>query len=84
MLRSSQAAGRDYVLLATDEGAPGYFNFNSSPAHLAGVRTQGLKFGLYANWQGPTDQIADDDTLETELYDYSTAAGQAELDNLRA
>ena len=83
MLRSSQAAGRDYVLLATDEGAPSYFNFNSSPVHLAGVRTQGLKFGLYANWQGATDQIADDGTLETELYDYSTAEGQAELDNLK-
>ena len=75
--------GPDYVLLATDEGAPSYFNFNSSPVHLAGVRTQGLKFGLYANWQGATDQIADDETLETELYDYSTAEGQAELDNLK-
>ena len=83
MLRSSQAAGRDYVLLATDEGAPSYFNFNSSPVHLAGVPTRGLKFGLYANWQGATDQIADDGTLETELYDYSTAEGQAELDNLK-
>ncbi|MBV9654808.1 MAG: sulfatase-like hydrolase/transferase [Acetobacteraceae bacterium] len=83
MLRSSQAAGRDYVLLATDEAAPGYYNFNGAPLHLVGMRTQGLKFGLYANWQGATDQIADDNTLETELYDYATPEGQAELDNLR-
>jgi uncharacterized sulfatase len=83
MLRSSQAAGREYVLLAIDESAPGYFNFNNSPGHLVGVRTQELKFGIYANWRGPTAQIADDGTLETELYDYSTEAGRAELDNLR-
>lgn len=84
MLRSSQAAGRPYVLLATDESVPGYLNFNGSPTHLVGVRTPDLKFGLYANWQGVTAQIADDGTLETELYDYSTPAGQAELDNLKA
>ncbi len=82
MLRSSQAAGRDYVLLATDESAPGYYNFNSAPPHIVGMRTQELKFGLYANWLGATAQIADDGTLETELYDYSTPAGQAELDNI--
>ena len=82
MLRSSQAAGRQYVLLAIDESAPGYYNFNSAPPHIVGLRTQGLKFGTYANWRGLTDQIIDDQTLETELYDYSTAAGQAELDNL--
>ena len=46
------------------------------------MRTQELKFGLYAHWQGNTAQIVNDQTLESELYDYSTAAGQAELDNL--
>ncbi len=83
MLRSSQAPGRRYVLLASDEGVPGYFNFNGSPTHLVGVRTPELKFGLYTNWRDSTAQIADDGTLETELYDYSTAAGRAELDNLK-
>ena len=83
MLRSSQAPGRQYVLLASDEGVPGYYNFNHSPTHLVGVRTPELKFGLYANWRNPTAQIADDSTLETELYDYSTARGLAELDNLK-
>ncbi len=82
MLRSSQASGRQYVLLATDESVPGYFNFNNSPPHLIAMRTQELKFGIYANWQGVTARIADDSTLETELYDYSTEAGRAELDNL--
>lgn len=83
MLRSSQAPGRDYVLLATDESVPDYFNFNSSPTHIVGVRTQTLKFGLYANWRTGTARIENDSTLETELYDYSTAAGRAELNNLR-
>ena len=83
MLRSSQAPGRPYVLLATDEGVPGYFNFNNSPTHIVGMRTQAMKFGIYANWVSATSQIADDDTLETELYDYATATGVAELDNLK-
>ncbi|MBV9747405.1 MAG: sulfatase-like hydrolase/transferase [Acetobacteraceae bacterium] len=81
MLQSSQAAGRDYVLLATDDTGVPFYNFNKSPMHLVGVRTQDLKFGIYANWQGNTAQIADDSTLETEFYDYSTAKGQAELHN---
>lgn len=84
MLRSSGAAGRDYVLLATDESSLGYYNFDNVPLHIVGLRTQELKFGLYANWQGPTAQIADDGTLETEMYDYATAAGRAELDNIVA
>ncbi len=79
MLRSSQAAGRDYVLLATDESAPAFYDFNNAPTHIVGMRTQELKFGLYAHWQGSTAQIAD---YESEFYDYSTAAGQAELDNI--
>ncbi len=83
MLRSAQAPGRQYVLLATDEAVPSYYNFNDSPTHLVGVRTQGLKLGVYANWQRGTAQIADDSTLETEFYDYATPAGQAELDNLQ-
>src|SRR4051794_11280959 len=47
------------------------------------MRTQEFKFGIYANWQDATAQIADDNTLETEFYDYSTQAGRAELDNLQ-
>ncbi len=82
MLQSSQAAGRDYVLLATDDTGVPYYNFNNSPRHLVAMRTQELKFGIYAHWHGNTAQIANDDTLETEFYDYSTADGQAELDNI--
>jgi uncharacterized sulfatase len=83
MLRSSQAPGRQYVLCATDESAPGYYNFNKSPGHLLCMRTQEFKFGIYANWIDATAQIADNNTLETEFYDYSTEAGRAELDNLQ-
>jgi arylsulfatase A-like enzyme len=83
MLRSSQAPGRQYVLLATDESVPGYFNFNGSPTHLVGIRSQGMKFCIYADWIRPTTRIADNKTLETELYDYSTPGGVAEIDNLK-
>ena len=87
MLRSSQAPGRQYVLLASDEGVQGYLNFNSSPTHLFGVRPPELKFGLYANWKNGTAEIADDGTLETELYDLKydlriPALKQALLTNL--
>jgi arylsulfatase A-like enzyme len=81
MLQSSNAPGRDYVLFATDDTGIPYYNFNQSPMHIVGVRTSTLKFGIYANWDGMTTQIADDSTLETEFYDYSTPGGRAELHN---
>ena len=83
MLRSSKAAGRQYVLMASDEGVQGYLNYNNSPTHIVGVRTPELKFGLYAKWRPSTAHIANDETLETEFYDYSTGPGRAETDNLR-
>lgn len=83
MLRSAQAPGRHHVLLATDEAVPNTYDFNQSPTHLVGLRTAEFKFGLYANWAGPDLRIADDGQAQTELYDYTTAGGQAELDNLR-
>ena len=35
-----------------DESAPGYYNFNNSPPHLVGVRTQELKFGTLRELAG--------------------------------
>jgi hypothetical protein len=83
MLKSPEAPGRPYVLLATDEVVPGYFNFNQSPAHILAMRTPDVKLGIYANWAGVTDQIVDDTTLETEFYDYATPEGRLETANLK-
>jgi uncharacterized sulfatase len=81
MLKSAGAPGRPYLLLVTDELVPGYFNFNNSPLHIIGLRTQNAKLGTYAHWKSGTADI-DTSSLETEFYDYSTAAGQAELDSM--
>ncbi len=81
MLLSAAAPGRDYVLLATDEIVPGYYNFNHSPGHIVALRTAQEKLGLYANWIGVTDQIDTGPSLETEFYDYTTYRGQLEIDN---
>lgn len=81
MLRSARAPGRPYVLLATDESAPGYYNYNQSPSHIIGLRTQDAKLGTYANWVGNTTQIDTANGFEREYYDYSTEAGHLELNS---
>ena len=78
MLRSASAPGRPYVLLATDELAPGFFNFNDSPTHVVGLRTQTAKLGIYSKWNPVTGQI-EPGTTEVEFYDYGTPQGMAEL-----
>ncbi len=80
MLRSASAPGRPYVLLATDEVVPGYYNFNGSPAHIVAYRSATEKLGIYSNWVGVTDQI-DTTTVQTEFYDYATQQGRLELHN---
>ena len=79
MLKSAGAAGRPYVLLATDETAPGIYNFNQSPYHIIALRTQDAKLGTYAFWAGDADEIETRNGLETEYYDYTTDAGRLEL-----
>jgi uncharacterized sulfatase len=80
MLKSARAPGRDYVLYATDEATPLYFNFNAAPTHVLGLRTEECKLGLYADWIPLTSQIIRP-TIELEFYDYSTARGRLELDS---
>lgn len=79
MLRSVRAPGRPYVAFATDESAPGFYNFNQSPIHILGMRTADAKLGIYANWMGNTAQIDTANGLELEYYDYGTEAGRLEL-----
>ena len=80
MLRSASAPGRPYLLLATDELVPARLNFNSSPIHIAGLRTQSAKLATYSTWTPRTGQI-EPDTVELEFYDYGTPEGVAELAN---
>jgi uncharacterized sulfatase len=80
MLKSRWAPGRPYILFATDEIAPDFFNFNSSPTNLLGLRTNDTKLGVYANWKPLTTTI-DPASVQLEFYDYSTKLGQLELNN---
>jgi uncharacterized sulfatase len=78
MLRSAGAAGRPYVLLVDDEQVPSTYNFNSSPGHIVGIRTQQHKLGVYANWFKGSTRI-DPSTIELEFYDYATEDGRSEI-----
>ena len=80
MLKSAAAPGRDYVLYATDEIVPNYFNFNNAPTHVLGLRTKDTKLGVYAKWIPLTSRIIQP-SIELEFYDLSTTRGQLELDN---
>lgn len=80
MLKSASAPGRPYVLYATDEIAPGYYNFNNCPTHVLGLRTPTAKLGVYSNWYTGTSAI-NPQSVQTEFYDYSTTGGQLELTN---
>jgi hypothetical protein len=82
MLKSAKAPGRPYVLYATDETAPNYFNFNVAPTHILGLRTEEGKLGVYAEWFPFTSQIIRR-SIELEFYDYSTRRGRLELDSCR-
>jgi hypothetical protein len=80
MLQSKDAPGRSFVLHATDEIAPGYFNPTNQPTHVLGIRTADYKFGVTANWLTASTTI-DPTTTQTEFYDYSTKKGRMELEN---
>jgi hypothetical protein len=80
MLKSATAAGRPYVLFATDEISPGYYNYLNAPTHILGLRTAETKLGAYADWI-PLSSTINQSSKELEFYDYSTTDGQLELDN---
>jgi arylsulfatase A-like enzyme len=80
MLRSAAAAGRESVLLVTDEQIPGFLNYNQAPLHIIGLRTDVMKLGTYADWWPLSDDI-DRNSVQTELYLYSTPGGREELEN---
>ena len=80
MLASSNAPGRPYVLHATDEIAPGYFNPSNAPTHVLGLRTQEYKLGVYGEWIKGTSTL-NPSTIQLEFYDYATQGGRMEMIN---
>ena len=81
MLKSADVPGRPYVLYATDEIVPDYYNFNRAPTHVLGMRTEETKLGVYSDWIPLTSQIIPD-SVDLEYYDYRTEQGRLELHNI--
>jgi len=83
MLRDPGAPGRPYVLHSTDEIVTEFaieLYSAEAPLHVTAIRTPDAKFALYSDWQ-PHSNVIQSAGQESELYDYSTPAGQMELDN---
>jgi uncharacterized sulfatase len=80
MLKSTSAPGRPYLLHATDEVSPDFFNWLNAPGHVLGIRTEAGKLGVYSDWF-PATSVINQSSVQTEFYDYSTESGRLELDN---
>jgi len=84
LLADPHAAGRQYVLHATDELLSEYANVSyaaDAPLHIVAMRTETAKYAVYANWkQHSIEPLAHG--AQPELYDYSTLRGRLELDNV--
>jgi arylsulfatase A-like enzyme len=80
MLKSASAPGRPYILHATDEINPNFFNWLNAPTHVLGIRTEAGKLGVSADWF-PATSVIKRSSAQLEYYDYSTERGRLELDN---
>jgi hypothetical protein len=85
ILRRPNASGRPYVLHTTDELVLELIGkllvLGDTPNHVIGYRTDKAKLGVYNFWRSGTIDI-ETKGMEAELYNYSTAKGQQELDNV--
>jgi arylsulfatase A-like enzyme len=83
ILANPAAAGRQFVLHATDETVTEFAiepYAADAPLHIVAMRTPQAKYATYSNW--PYDGITPKaEGEETELYDYSTHSGRLELHN---
>jgi arylsulfatase A-like enzyme len=83
ILRDPTAPGRYYALHATDEVVTEFAlepYSTIAPIHVVGLITEQAKYGIYSHWRRSTvDLLAAGQ--ENELYDYSTKAGQLEVEN---
>ncbi len=83
ILEDPQAAGRPFVLHATDEVVTEFAvapYTAKAPLHVVAVRTPAAKYAAYTHWEeeGITPLTEGE---ENELYDYSTSSGRLELHN---
>jgi arylsulfatase A-like enzyme len=77
------AAGRDWILHATDEDLTEFATepyAAEAPRHVVALRNTRGKLAVYSNWQPETTTL-EPSGQEFELYDYSQPAGAAELTN---
>jgi arylsulfatase A-like enzyme len=84
MLTDPAAAGRPFVLHATDEIVSEFAieaYSASAPLHVVALRTPKAKYAVYSNWKPMTDTVQSAGQ-ERELYDYSSRNGLIELDNV--
>jgi hypothetical protein len=84
LLADPTAAGRPYILHATDEIVTEYaieLYAAHAPLHVVAIRTPQGKYATYSNWEaGSTELIRAG--RDDELYDYATQAGRLELENV--
>jgi len=84
ILADPTAAGRPYILHATDEIETEFADETSAagaPLHVTAIRTPTAKLATYANWT-PGRMTALAEGEQCELYDYRTRHGRLELENL--
>lgn len=84
-LRDPRAAGRRYVLHATDERwveeGTTFIHGDGGPPQITSVRTSRGKYASYNFWKPGTVEIQAKGA-QAEAYDYATRRGAQELDNL--
>ena len=83
-LADPTAAGRRYVLHATDEIETEFADepyAAGAPLHVTAIRTPAAKLATYANW-APGRMAPMSAGEQSELYDYRTRHGRLELENL--
>ncbi len=84
ILTNPRAAGRRYVLHATDEIVTEFAVETyaaNAPLHVVALRTARAKYVTYSNWSlGST--VPEARSQERELYDYSSRGGRLELHNV--
>jgi arylsulfatase A-like enzyme len=84
MLSDPTAPGRPWVLHATDEILSEFAvepYAANAPPHVTAIRTPKAKYAVYSNWK-PNTNTVETAGQDRELYDYSSANGMLEVDNL--
>lgn len=84
-LRDPRAAGRKYVIHATDERwveeGVTFIHGEGGPPQITSVRTPQGKYASYNFWKSGTVELQDAGA-QSEAYDYAKSRGALEVDNL--